>query len=371
MPAHPPAGESSQAPGAAQTRPAAPASPASPPPLVSPAPPSFDQVGGAPRGLSPLPPAPGVRPPRRWSGAALALVGGLVAVLVIGIVVTASVVLIAHTRSAEPTSTAEAAPSGAPVPQGPAGTPQPTATGTPGDPAAAGAQAQGPTTAAPTHRPSPTTAATARSGPKPIASWPLGSTSAALGTDATGAHPATAKNVTRGTGHGGSGVFNGTSSQLTTSGPVLDTAAGASFTVSAWVYLTKNTFFATAVSQDGGVNSAFFLQYSSADKRWAFARVRANATNSAGIRALSSSPAPLNAWTHLVGVFTAGTGTLRLYVDGVAQRTATDPTPFAANGPLAIGRARFNGKPTDWFPGQISDVKAFDYALTAAQVKQV
>lgn len=298
------------------------------------------------------------------------MVSGFVAMLVIGIVAIASVVLITHTKSAEPTSTAEAAPSEAPAPQGPAGTPQPTTTGSPGDPAAAGAQAKGPTTAAPT-RPSPTATATARSGPKPIGSWPLGSTAAALGTDATGAHPATAQNVTRGSGHGGSGVFNGTSSQLTTSGPVLDTAAGASFTVSAWVYLTKSTFFATAVSQDGGVNSAFFLQYSSADKRWAFARVRADATNSAGIRALSSSPAPLNTWTHLVGVFTAGTGTLRLYVNSVAQRTATDTTPFAASGPLAIGRARFNGKPTDWFPGQINDVKVFDHALTAGQVKQV
>ena len=29
---------------------------------------------------------------------------------------------------------------------------------------------------------------------------------------------------------------------------------------------------------------------------------------------------------------------------------------------------QWNGSPTDWFPGQISDVEAFNYTLTPAEV---
>ncbi|MFG2525231.1 LamG domain-containing protein [Streptomyces sp. NPDC048527] len=183
--------------------------------------------------------------------------------------------------------------------------------------------------------------------------------------DSTGAHNAVAKRVSL-TPQGA--VFNGTSSSITTSDPVLNTAAGGSFTVAAWVYLTNTKHYATAVSQDGTTNSGFYLQYSSADKRWAFARVVHDTAGSPGIRALSSGAPVTNRWTHLAGVYNAMNGQLSLYVDGTLQRTAKDTTPFFAGGHLAIGRALFSSKQTDWFPGRIKDVEAFDQALTSAQV---
>ena len=198
--------------------------------------------------------------------------------------------------------------------------------------------------------------------PYPAGSWPLGGT---LGTDdSSGAHNAIANEVSL-TAQGA--VFNGTNSSITTSGPVLNTAAGGSFTVAAWVYLTSTKSFATAVSQDGKVNSGFYLQYSVMDKRWAFARVAHDTAGSPGIRALSTSAPMTNRWTHLVGVYNAASGRLSLYVDGRAQGTATDSTPFASSGDLAIGRALFSSQQTDWFPGQIKDVEAFSQALTPAQ----
>jgi Concanavalin A-like lectin/glucanases superfamily len=198
-------------------------------------------------------------------------------------------------------------------------------------------------------------------GPGLLGFWRIGSGSGALGKDETHRFPAAVHDVARGTGHGGCGIFNGRDSQLTTARPVLDTGKGAGFTVSAWVYLTSTSGFATAVSQDGKASSAFYLQYSRADNRWAFTR---------NARALSSAAPALRTWTHLVGVYRAG-GLLALYVNGARQGTAHDTSPAASAGALAIGRGEFHGKRTDYFAGQINDVKIFGRALTVAQIKKL
>ena len=189
------------------------------------------------------------------------------------------------------------------------------------------------------------------SGPEPVASW------CTSGADSFCA------------------AFNGTNSQFTTSGPVLNTAPGSSFTVSAWVFMaafTPNNAFETIVSQDGVYDSGFYLQYSGADHRWAFARVTEDTDNGPpGIRALSTSAPSLSTWTHLVGVFDAADNQLRLYVNGMLEGTATDTSPFAATGHLAIGRAQFDGQPTDWFDGAAKQIKVYNVALTTAQVGQL
>jgi hypothetical protein len=163
----------------------------------------------------------------------------------------------------------------------------------------------------------------------------------------------------------GPGTFNGVSTQATLPGPALSTGAGASFTVSAWVDLSRTGSFATAVSQDAAVNSSFYLQYSPANDAWAFARVTADS----GIRAVSKAPPATGQWTRLAGVYNAPDGQLTLYVNGVMQGTARVIAPIAGHGDLVIGRGKFAGGPTDWFPGKIKDVEAFQVALTASQVK--
>jgi hypothetical protein len=163
----------------------------------------------------------------------------------------------------------------------------------------------------------------------------------------------------------GPGTFNGVSTQATLPGPALSTGAGASFTVSAWVDLASTRTYATAVSQDAAVDSSFYLQYSSANDAWAFARVTADS----GVRAVSKAPPATGQWTRLAGVYSAPDGRLTLYVNGVMQGTARVTAPIAGHGDLVIGRAKFAGGPTDWFPGKIKDVEAFQVALTASQVK--
>jgi hypothetical protein len=200
-----------------------------------------------------------------------------------------------------------------------------------------------------------------------VGSWPLDHTAA----DLTGAHNGTANNVSW---DGGAGIFSGSSDSFVgTSGPVLDTGSGKSFTVSASVFLvrfpTAPHYADTAVSQDAGTDSGFYLQYVLNDNRWAFSRVATDTTNPAtGYRAESSGAPQLNTWTHLVGVYNGSNGQLSLYVNGTLEGTATDPTPFASNGSLAIGRARFNGGATDGFDGLITQVQVYDVALSASQV---
>lgn len=213
--------------------------------------------------------------------------------------------------------------------------------------------------------PSPSSSPSRSSGvslPAPLGAWPLSETSGTSAADTVGYHDGTASGVGWGLGKDGAAQFNGVSSQIITEGPVLATGSGQSFTVAAWVCLSAvPDGFATAVSQDATTASGFYLQYSSAEQRWAFARP--------GVRALSYTLPSADTWTHLAGVCDAADGRLRLYVDGVQQGAIGDTDPVDAPGALMIGRATYQGQASDFFPGAIKDVRVFDQALTSAQIK--
>ncbi|WP_229911277.1 LamG domain-containing protein [Streptomyces aurantiogriseus] len=51
-----------------------------------------------------------------------------------------------------------------------------------------------------------------------------------------------------------------------------------------------------------------------------------------------------------------------------SRRRSTTPSR-PAPGALVIGRATCNGRPSDFFPGAIRDVRVFDRALAAARIK--
>jgi len=201
--------------------------------------------------------------------------------------------------------------------------------------------------------------------PQPIGSWGLHDGSGTTAVDTAGGHNGSTENTTW---VGGAAEFNGSDSEITVPDPVVDTGPGHSFTVAAWVYLGNESGFVTAVSQDGAVNSGFYLEYDKTDDRWAFARQAVDADGSTPYRALSSAPPQVQTWTPLIGVFNGATGQLQIYVNGQPEGTATDPTPFAATGSLVFGRSIASGGLGGWFPGLIDDVAVFDQALTAAQI---
>ena len=208
--------------------------------------------------------------------------------------------------------------------------------------------------------------------PAPVGDWLLNQTVGNTAVDSTGAHDGTAED---GWWAGGDGcLLNGTDSQIYTNGPVLSTGRGHSFTVSAWVYMSAlpaSGQNATAVSQDGGEDSGFYLQYVQSAGRWAFSRVSNDTANPTAYQALSESGPALSTWTHLVGVYDAADDTQYLYVNGVPQGTATDSTPFSANGDLAFGRDEHDGQDADWLTGAIKQVEVFDAALGPTQVSEL
>ncbi len=147
-----------------------------------------------------------------------------------------------------------------------------------------------------------------------------------------------------------------------TGGRLVDTAG--SYSVSAWAKLDEaGGAFQTVVSQDTGGASAFFLQYSGADQRWAFSFV--------GLRALSPDKPETGRWYHLVGVRDAEAGTIALYVDG--QKVGQQDACYApgSTGNTVIGRGQFNGDKVDYLQGAVDDVRLFDRALTPEEVAQL
>ena len=236
-----------------------------------------------------------------------------------------------------------------PVPTDTAGTGS--ATATPGTPSAPGVT------------PGPTSAAASE-----VGAWPL--TANAVASFGASSASGVASHVSFATGAAGfTGAVN---SEITTPAPMLQTGPGASFTVSAWVDLTSMptsaSKAATAVSQGAGIDSAFYLQYFEPTNRWAFARMDTDTAVSKAARTEALAVARMNVWTHLVGVYSASTGTVSLYVDSVAQGTTTDTTPFASASGLEIGGARYNNAASDGFTGAIKDVSVYSQALSAQEV---
>jgi RHS repeat-associated protein len=184
--------------------------------------------------------------------------------------------------------------------------------------------------------------------------------------DASGVgNNATATNVTWG---GNAGAFDGSTSYVATQGPVLDTTG--SFSVSAWANLASvPTADQGVVSQPASNQDGFRIQYSAVSNppTWAFDRTTTN-SGSTKVYAQGTGTVKANTWYHLVGTYDATTGTMTFYVNGTQVGTNTDTTPFAAPGPLTIGRDEWNGSNSNYFGGSISDVKVYQRVLSPAEV---
>jgi hypothetical protein len=212
--------------------------------------------------------------------------------------------------------------------------------------------------------------------PDPIGNWPLDETGGNTAYDIAANAPA-AQNGTASDGwfDDGACLFSGTESQIYTGAPVLNTGAGDSFTVTAWVYLNtvpSNAQVETVVSQDASENSAFSLQYSAKSNRWEFSRAADDDSGSTAYASPSINAPALKTWTQLVGVYDASSQKEYLYVNGLPQAAqAVDQTPFASDGSLVIGRGKYDGANANWFDGAIKAVTVFDQALNSSQVAEL
>lgn len=160
--------------------------------------------------------------------------------------------------------------------------------------------------------------------------------------------------------------FNGANASGSTAAAVLDTAG--SFTVATWVRLDALTGWRTMVNQDGAAVSGFWLQYSEfVGNKFLLSMHDADTTTSAPVRAIGTTTPVAGQWYHVVGVRDKAAGTMKLYVNGRLEGSATYTGGWAANGTLNIGRGKY-GAPNDWLAGAMDQVKAFGAALSDADV---
>ncbi|AVT39611.1 hypothetical protein C6W10_27780 [Plantactinospora sp. BB1] len=152
-------------------------------------------------------------------------------------------------------------------------------------------------------------------------------------------------------------------------GPVMRTDD--SYTVSVWGYINGGSGEQTALSQRGSNGSAFSIKYIPTSTpntgRWRF--VVSDEDNSVGLQAfVESETAEVSDWVHLVGVYDAARGQVRLYVNGhQVGMTLLQWTPMASTGPLQVGRALSNGAFTEYWQGGVDDLRVYQGAMTDAQ----
>ncbi|KUH35414.1 MULTISPECIES: LamG domain-containing protein [Streptomyces] len=166
-----------------------------------------------------------------------------------------------------------------------------------------------------------------------------------------------------------------------TARPVVDTSRP--FTVSAWAQLADTGADRVVLSAPGEHGSAFELLYSAADRRWAFGRTARDEPGAPRVRSLATTADPArNAWTHLAGVFHTrhdtdpSNDTVQLYVNGRPQGSpvvlaegAPAYEPWTSTAGLQFGRGRTGGAYDGHFLGRIDEVRAWQWALTADDVR--
>ncbi|MFD1325535.1 LamG-like jellyroll fold domain-containing protein, partial [Micromonospora sonneratiae] len=164
-------------------------------------------------------------------------------------------------------------------------------------------------------------------------------------------------------------TFDGSAGHAATAGPVVDTAT--SFTVAAWVRLRDDSVNATVLSQAGNQASGFQLHYSGFLKKWVFDRHVADVPNAAVAWVAADRAPQVGRWTHLAGVYDHSARQLRFHVNGALVGTTAYTSAWHANGPLQIGRLKFNAMFVEHWPGEIDDVRIWDRVVYPGEIADV
>ncbi len=171
---------------------------------------------------------------------------------------------------------------------------------------------------------------------------------------------------------GPSAWLDGKTGHAHTSGPVLDTGRG--FSAAAWVHLTSaDSSYKAVIAQDANRLSAFALQFDGTSKKWSLIAPTVDKDDPGHTVVIlnSAEPAAVGQWTHLAFSHDTQTKQLRLYVNGMLAGAAVGVTVLPSAGPLTIGRSKWNGQNTAFFPRGIDDVRAYSRPITDGEVRKV
>jgi hypothetical protein len=95
---------------------------------------------------------------------------------------------------------------------------------------------------------------------------------------------------------------------------------------------------------------------------------------SGGEGAVSTSPVPLDAWTHVAGVFDGSSQTLRVYIAGVEAGVAAATYPYYDSYiSAAMGNNRWAPGDGQWAPlnGILDEVRLYDRALSDEEIAEL
>ncbi|MFD7639501.1 LamG domain-containing protein [Kitasatospora sp. NPDC059795] len=178
--------------------------------------------------------------------------------------------------------------------------------------------------------------------------------------------------------------LDGTTGYLRTARPQVDGARD--FSVAAWVKLPTpaagDTTTKVAISQIGQHNSEFALYYSGTSGKWVFGRYKEDTAADTMVRIsqpdcvvddpVRPRPIPCRSngeWTHLLGVNDTTAKKLRFYLNGrlAGEADYTQNSPWANPGALQIGAGNREDVNTEFFGGDIDDVRLFDRIVTGPE----
>jgi GH43 family beta-xylosidase len=144
---------------------------------------------------------------------------------------------------------------------------------------------------------------------------------------------------------------------------LLNTAG--SFSVATWAMLDRLDVPMSLISQEGGLNSSFALEY--ADGAFSFTQFAQMGSDA--VRATADEYTPqVGEWTHLAGVYDLIDAEARLYVNG--ERAATLPEVVFWDSRLAtvLGGVRQRGQRIHPFYGTLRAVRLYTGALDDAAI---
>lgn len=160
--------------------------------------------------------------------------------------------------------------------------------------------------------------------------------------------------------------LNGTSQYIDCgTGSSLNVGIGNPVTLMAWIYPTATNHIGGIISShDGGSNFQYELRaYVSSTKYDVFGF-------SGVYSGIQVDAPPVNAWTHIVGLYSATTG-WGMYYNGVPQ---TGTFPASNNGPRRASGHLYVGSETGatrFFQGYIDDARVYRRALSAQEIVQI
>lgn len=136
------------------------------------------------------------------------------------------------------------------------------------------------------------------------------------------------------------------------------------FTISAWIKRDTGSTNVSIVSKRDAANTEGYDFRILSNQRLSF-----SLNGGAGL-VTSSVQIPSEEWHQVAVIYSGGTATL--YIDGVADNFATLPSPTATSRKFLIAAADgFDPNTTDYFAGNIDEVRVWDRALTAGQLRYI